>query len=70
LSDELVAELDRAAQAEFMTRSSFVREAIMFRLRADRFLDKEISEQLSDFNIIKRAQVHRLTSRSAQNKNF
>lgn len=68
LPDDLVAELDEAARTEFTTRSSFVREAIAFRLRANQFLDKEISDQFSDFNIIKNAQIRRLTKRNLRNK--
>jgi metal-responsive CopG/Arc/MetJ family transcriptional regulator len=53
MTEDLLVELDAAAQQEYVTRSAFIREAVALRIRLDSYIDQEFKDQRSDFNILK-----------------
>ena len=61
LPHELLLALDEAAQAEFVSRSAYIREAISLRIRLNHYLASEVADSQSHFNIIKAAHSRRMS---------
>ena len=63
LPEDLVTTLDAAAQADFISRSAYIREAVAFKLRLDSYVQKQQVDKQSYFNILKAAHFGKMIQR-------
>jgi metal-responsive CopG/Arc/MetJ family transcriptional regulator len=60
---DLLEPLDAAAKAEYVSRSTYIREAIELRLRVDKYVANEVTDRESYFGVLKAAHFGRFIKR-------
>jgi metal-responsive CopG/Arc/MetJ family transcriptional regulator len=63
LPTDLVEAIDKAATADFTSRSAYIREAVALKIRLDSHVREQQADKQSYFNVLKAAHFGKMTRR-------
>lgn len=63
LPADLVEVMDKAAEADFISRSGYIREAVALKIRLDSYVHEQQADKQSYFNILKAAHFGKMVRR-------